>query len=502
MATMPPVALGVILFLTFGVVLLLRKSFEKYFVLPAVETTQAKRQFAVDLSLGLLAGILANAANMTSFGFPVYSGMPLMIGCTVAGFFIALDTALARERMVIRAAIAGDNRVPPPERLYSMTKKFSLVALTVTIFISLVFTLVFSRDIVWLPQIEQNEAAMYRAQLSIAYEFGFIMIVLLALVVNLIISYSRNLRFLFKNETRILERVTHGDLSRKVPVATNDEFGIFAGHTNNMIDGLRHRTQLMTSLKLAEEVQQNLLPRHPPDFAAADIAGTSIYCDETGGDYYDYFNLPGNRLGIVVADASGHGVGAAMHMTTVRAFLHYGLRDFQGPARLLNEVNQYVTRDSSETSRFMSLFFLELDPAAKTLRWVRAGHEPAILFDPASGQFRELSGKGVALGVVEDLTYQEYTSEGWATDTIIIIGIDGVHETRNDNGKMFGMNRLRDIISTNAAEPANHIQDTVINSLRKFQNGAPQEDDITQVILKLLQAEGVPSTSAAVESEI
>jgi sigma-B regulation protein RsbU (phosphoserine phosphatase) len=115
------------------------------------------------LSLCLLAGILANAANMTSFGFPVYSGMPLMIGCTIAGFFIALDTALARERMVIRAAIAGDNMLPPPERLYSMTKKFSLVALTVTIFISLVFTLVFSRDIVWLSQIEQNEAAMYQA---------------------------------------------------------------------------------------------------------------------------------------------------------------------------------------------------------------------------------------------------------------------------------------------------------------------------------------------------
>ena len=114
MATLPPVTLGVILFLTFLAVLLLRKLFEKYFVLPAAETDQAKRQFAVDLSLCLLAGLLANAANMTSFGFPVYSGMPLMIGCTIAGFFIALDTALARERIVIRAAIAGHNMFPPP----------------------------------------------------------------------------------------------------------------------------------------------------------------------------------------------------------------------------------------------------------------------------------------------------------------------------------------------------------------------------------------------------
>ncbi|MBW2409133.1 MAG: SpoIIE family protein phosphatase [Deltaproteobacteria bacterium] len=398
METMPPVALGVILSLSFLVIVLLRKPFEKYFVRPAVETAQPRRQFAVDLTLCLLAGVLGNAANMISFGFPVYSGMPLIIGCLIAGFFIALDTALARERFVIQEAVARNNVLPPPARLYSMTKKFSLVALTVTVFISLVFALVFSRDIVWLSQIDQNEASLVQAQVSVAYEVGFILVVVLALVVNLIISYSRNLKFLFQNETRILERVTHGDLSKKVPVATHDEFGIIAGHTNSMIDGLRHRTELMTSLKLAEEVQHNLLPQQPPDFPGADVAGTSIYCDETGGDYYDYFKLPGDRLGVVVADASGHGVGAAMHMTTVRAFLHYGLRDYQGPGKLLNEVNQYVTRDSFETSRFMSLFLLEIDPSTRTLRWVRAGHEPAIIFDPADGEFRELSGAGIAPG--------------------------------------------------------------------------------------------------------
>ena len=485
MATMPPVALGVILSSAFLVVLLLRNPLEKYFVLPVVETAQPRRQFAVDLCLCLIAGVLGNAANMILFDIPVYTGGSLMIGCLIAGFFIALDTALARERSVIQAAVARNNELPPPVRLYSMTKKFSLVALTVTVFISIIFALVFSRDIVWLSQIEKNEAAMYQAQLSVAYEIGFVMVIILAMVVNLIISYSRNLKFLFQNETRILERVTHGDLSKKVPVATNDEFGIIAGHTNSMIDGLRHRTELMASLKLAEEVQQNLLPQQPPDFAGADIAGTSIYCDETGGDYYDYLKLPEERLGIVVADASGHGVGAAMHMTTVRAFLHYGLRDYQGPGRLLSEVNQYVTRDSSETSRFMSLFFLELDPSAKSLRWVRAGHEPAIMFDPAQGEFRELSGAGVALGVVEDHTYQEYTLDGWQSGTIIIIGTDGVRETRNADGDMFGMNRLRDIISKHAAESAKHIQDTVINTLRSFQNSAPQEDDITLVVIKL-----------------
>jgi sigma-B regulation protein RsbU (phosphoserine phosphatase) len=485
MATMPPVQLGVILFLVFFVVLLLRKPLQNYVVLSAAETAQPKRQFFMDLGLCLFAGILANAVNMTIFVFPLYSGGPLMVGCAIAGFFLALDTALARERIVIRDAMTRDQELPPPERLYSMTKKFSLVALTVTVFVSLILTLVFSRDIVWLSKIGQNEAALYQAQLSVAYEVSFIMAVLLALVINLIVSYSRNLKSLFNNQTGILERVTHGDLSRKVPVATHDEFGIIAGHTNSMIDGLRHRTELMTALKLAEEVQQNLLPQSPPQFPGLDIAGTSIYCDETGGDYYDFFTLPQGKLGIVVADASGHGVGAAMHMTTVRAFLHFAIRDYHGPARLLSEVNQYVTRDSSETSRFMSLFFLEFDPSAKMLRWVRAGHEPALVYDPTDNTFQELSGEGMALGVVEDYTYKEYTLNDWNPGRVIMIGTDGVHETRNEHGEMFGMDRLRDIISKNATLTAEAMQAAVIDMLRNFQGSASQEDDITLVIVEL-----------------
>jgi sigma-B regulation protein RsbU (phosphoserine phosphatase) len=485
MANLPPVKLGVIIFLTFLAILAVRKPIENSFVLPAVETSQPKRQFLMDFSLCLMVGIIANAYNMNSFDFPVSSGLPLMIGCTIAGFFLALDTALARERIVIHNAIARDQVLPPPERLYSMTRKFSLVALTTTIFVSLVLILVFSRDIVWLSGIEQNESALYEAQLSVAYEVFFVMAVLLALVVNLIVSYSRNLKLLFKNQTGVLERVSHGDLSEKVPVATHDEFGIIAGHTNNMIDGLRHRIKLMTALKLAEEVQQNLLPQRPPEFPGLDIAGTSIYCNETGGDYYDFFKLQNDRLGIVVADASGHGVGAAMHMTTVRAFLHFGVRSYQSPSKLLREVNYYVTRDSSETGRFMSMFFLEIDPSAKTLRWVRAGHEPAMVLAPSGNKIQELSGEGMALGVVGDYDYAEFTLNGWESNTLIIIGTDGVHESRNENGEMFSLSRLHKIIHKNAAESAETIQNAIITTLRRFQGDAPQEDDITLVIVKL-----------------
>jgi sigma-B regulation protein RsbU (phosphoserine phosphatase) len=119
------------------------------------------------------------------------------------------------------------------------------------------------------------------------------------------------------------------------------------------------------------------------------------------------------------------------------------------------------------------------------LRWVRAGHEPAIVVRPGSNKLQELSGEGVTLGVVEDYTYQEYTLRDWESDSIIVIGTDGVHEARNENGEMFGLNRLHKIIHKNSAESAETIQNAIIDTLRRFQGDAPQEDDITLVIVKL-----------------
>ena len=118
-----------------------------------------------------------------------------------------------------------------------------------------------------------------------------------------------------------------------------------------------------------------------------------------------------------------------MHMATVRAFLHFGIRDYEGPAKLLSEVNSYVTRDSSQTGRFMSMFFLEIDTNSKTLRWVRAGHEPALIYDRAGKTFAELNGKGIVLVVDEAYQYEEYYSNVWNPDEIILIGTDGIHET-------------------------------------------------------------------------
>ncbi|MCK5194263.1 MAG: hypothetical protein KAQ71_10660, partial [Desulfobulbaceae bacterium] len=254
------------------------------FVSPFPDDLQPKRQFFIDIILPITIGCAVALYNKVQYNFPlILSGGKLVLGCVVVGFLSSLDMALARERTFIHHALKQDKVSQPPKRLYSMTRKFSIVAITTTLFVTIIIVLIISKDISWLSKIEQNVISLSQAKRSVMYEIFFIMTVLLAMVVNSIISYSKNLKIPSNSETDILERVTRGDLSKLVPVTTKDEFGVIAGHTNTMIQGLRHRIKLVTALKLAEEVQQNLLPQAAPTHPGLDISGTSIYCDETGG---------------------------------------------------------------------------------------------------------------------------------------------------------------------------------------------------------------------------
>jgi len=486
MAELPPVSLGVHILTAYAAVLILRRPLERRLVAAADEASQPKRQFVFDFMLGLAAGLLAASLNVVLHGFPALSTLSLVYGVLIYSFFIALDMSLARERAIILNALANNTIQPPPQRLYSMTRRFTLVAVATALCVSVVNLSVIARDMSWLTTIGTDPGATREAIRSVTYEVLFIMTVLLGLSINLIASYSRNLKLLFENETGVLERVTNGDLSRLVPVATRDEFGLIAGHTNTMIEGLRHRIELISALKLAEEVQRTLLPARPPMIPGLDLSGTSIYCQETGGDYYDYVSLPEGRLGVVVADVSGHGIDAALFMASARAFLLSEVQGYKSPSRLARNVNRYVARDSAATGRFMSMLFLEIDPAAKTLCWVRAGHEPAIIYNAAGADFRELGGEGMAMGVLDTAEYRDYRQQGWEPGSVVVIGTDGITETRHLSGEFFGAERVRRIVRTSAARSAAGIQAALIEAVQAFRGEAPQEDDVTLVVVKLM----------------
>jgi phosphoserine phosphatase RsbU/P len=485
MASLLPVTLGANILAAFAIALSLRPLLEKRWVTSAEAILQPVRQFQLDQSLGAVAALIAAGLNLVRFGFPPSSLAKLIFGVVFYAFFIALDTALAREHAIIRTAASDDRALPLARRFYPLTRRFTMLAVAIAISISAVNVMVIARDMSWLTMVGSDPAALMDAIFSVTTEVLFIMAVMLGLAVNLIISFSRNLKLLFRNETGVLEQVAKGDLSRMVPVATRDEFGLIAGHTNTMIAGLRNRLALISALKLAEEVQRTLLPTGPPLMPGVDVAGTSLYCDETGGDYYDYFLLPEGRLGVVVADVSGHGIDAALFMATARAYMLSEAQGFSSPSALARNVNRYMAHDSVQSNRFMSMFFLEIDPAVRTLRWVRAGHEPALMYDPVAVDFHHLDGNGIVLGVEEEVPYNDYTLTGWSAGAVIVIGTDGITETHNPDGELFGAARVREIVRANGHLLASEIQAAVIRAAQEFRGAGPQEDDLTLVVLKL-----------------
>jgi PAS domain S-box-containing protein len=279
---------------------------------------------------------------------------------------------------------------------------------------------------------------------------------------------------------------------RPIPVlmhrsTLSDDRGITIGSMAFVTD----ITDQKKSLALAGEIQKSLLPHESPRIQGLDIAGRNDSCDEIGGDYFDFLwgqECSNNNFDAVVGDVTGHGVDAALLMTTARAFLRMRASQCGGISQIVTEMNRHLTRDILNTGRFMTLFYISVDPQTKTLQWVRAGHDPAIIYDPAQKKFEELKGDGLALGVDENFSYQEHMKTGLESGQIIAIGTDGIWETFNQNGDMFGKERFRQIIQENSHLGANQIVDAVYNELNRFSNGAKTKDDITLVIMKIQEA--------------
>jgi sigma-B regulation protein RsbU (phosphoserine phosphatase) len=242
------------------------------------------------------------------------------------------------------------------------------------------------------------------------------------------------------------------------------------------------------SLSLAMEVQQNLLPKANPQIDGLDIAGKSIYCDETGGDYYDFLEVgsPGEgKIGVVVGDVSDHGIPSALLMATARALIRQRCSAFGQIDQVVSDVNRQLAKDVQDSGRFMTLFYAEIERLNKTIRWVNAGHEPAMIFDPVKETFKDLDGgNNLALGVFEDTEFKEAHQEV-APGQIIVVATDGIWEVRNPEGEMFSKDRIRKIIRRNATRTANDIQNAILDSLQRFQKDVKLEDDMTLVVIKI-----------------
>jgi sigma-B regulation protein RsbU (phosphoserine phosphatase) len=299
---------------------------------------------------------------------------------------------------------------------------------------------------------------------------------------------GRNLTIPFKEIIITLRGVRNGRFDKKVQVTSNDEIGYTGDVINEMTAGLKERERMQQALNLAKEVQQNLLPKSNLKVNGFDIAGKSVYCDETGGDYYDFIAIEDNdkqKIGVAIGDVSGHGISSALLMATVRSSLRQRASLPGSTAKIISDVNRQLVKDVEDSGQFMTMFFMALDTATRQLEWVRAGHDPGIVYDPGSDAFSELGGSGIALGVDVEWVYEDNKKTDFSNGQVIFLSTDGIWEARNINGEMLGKEPILSAIRHNSSSDATQIIDAIFDILDKFTGEVKIEDDITLVIVKM-----------------
>jgi len=285
------------------------------------------------------------------------------------------------------------------------------------------------------------------------------------------------------------QEIGRRNFAHRVHIDTGDEFEELARAFNEMVPELEERSRITESLMLAREVQQHLLPLSPPSMPGLDVAGISEFCDETGGDYYDFIELqqvdPGH-LAVAVGDVAGHGIPSALLMTTVRALLHGFALSPHTPASILNLVNPLVVKDIHH-GRFMTLFYLLVDRRGRRFQWASAGHGPAYRYNRLSREWDEFDGNDIPLGVEADWVFGPAVETAWRPGDCLLIATDGVWEARSESGEVFGMARVRAAVERYAALPAAALCQRLVEELKVWRGQRRAADDVTLVVIQVAE---------------
>ena len=417
----------------------------------------------------------------------LFEGLRVFIGCIIGGIITAAIIFFITEakcRLIWPYFFPEGGLVGTPGvfRLKLRTRMFVIFVLASILPLILMAVLSYTKARMML---EMDPGLVIQ---SLLYLTAFLLIVTLAVAVILSRSFSTGIINPVRQMENAMAKVEKGDLTATVTVSSNDELGALGENFNQMTEGLKDRYRLRQSLDLAKEVQQNLLPATDPRFPGLDIAGKSIYCDETGGDYFDFFDSADDaplKYGVVIADVSEHGISSALLMASARAFLRQRSALSGSIADIVGDVNRQLTQDVEDTGRFITLFYLQIDLTNRRLNWVRAGHEPALLYDPASDRFEELTGDGIALGVDGHWQYVESRHDHIDDGQVILLSTDGLWEARNAQDQMFGRQAVSEIIRRQAHSTAVEIQEAILAELNRFQQGVAPADDTTLVVIKI-----------------
>jgi sigma-B regulation protein RsbU (phosphoserine phosphatase) len=234
-------------------------------------------------------------------------------------------------------------------------------------------------------------------------------------------------------------------------------------------------------LALASQIQKDLLPQKNPEIEGYDIVGTNIPCLQVGGDYFDFLEIDDDRIGIVIADVSGKGVGSSLWMASLRAALqtevHTGYNIEDMAARLNNLIHR-----STASNAFISFFYCELNTKTGEMRYINSGHNPPLILDKKK-KLQHLESCGLCLGMFPAQDYESRVIKLNPGDTALLY-TDGLTESRNKDNEELTEEGLAKILKKHQKLPAEKLMETIFEDLDEFTGGADPMDDMTLVIIK------------------
>jgi len=295
---------------------------------------------------------------------------------------------------------------------------------------------------------------------------------------------------IFKDE---ILGVIYVDTQTRVSSYGQEELELLTGIANQSamaIANARLHGRLVEQHKLAREmeiartIQMNLLPKVYPTLENLDISAMSLPAKKVGGDYYDFIPLAEERYGIVIADVSGKGVPAALLLATIRASLLIEAQ--QKDATVMNvmtKMNQMACRDATN-NMFITMVYGILDPTKKSFEYSNAGHCYPLLFD-SGDEMEQLKTGGNFLGIMENAEYKSKRVH-LKTGQVFTLYSDGVTDTMNSSGELFGLERLKNVVRSGLRKSAQEIRDSIYEASLDFRGGIDQFDDFTVMIMKVV----------------
>jgi len=245
----------------------------------------------------------------------------------------------------------------------------------------------------------------------------------------------------------------------------------------------REKELIERDLDIAKSIQQGLLPSEPPDIEGFQVAGWNQAADQTGGDYFDWVDLPDGRTAISIADVSGHGIGPALIVAACRAYFRATTGIEESLNSVMARVNYLISKDLT-SGRFVTAAVGIIDPSDNSMQFYSAGHAPIFFYNAKQNKVLQWDADDPPLGIIEGVTSNTNRILNFNSGDILVLVTDGFLEWANPNGERFGVERLEKSITDYKSFAPDVMIKRLHQNVLDFSNGTPQADDLTAVVIK------------------